>query len=185
MARFEITKATAKGKTWKAIGVNPLTGRKMLIQGGQSGVKVGKDNPGSETSFDARHDATGMTPKKYINKLRWDDKAAFGTTINIPDKLFNSVTKKGASRKTKTIRKAARKASPKKTGKNPGVYALRAEHLSLYFLYFRIAHEQFPDQSRAVIFYHDSDRRLVQSHINFSAPVFVQVKCVSESIFSP
>ena len=88
MALFKITKATLKEKTWKATGVNPETGRQMTIQGGQAGTLVGKNNPDSEKSFDARHDATGMTPKKYINKLRWDDKAAMGTSVNIPDKFF-------------------------------------------------------------------------------------------------
>lgn len=54
--------------------MNPVTGKKMKFQEGQKGVRVGKNNPVSEQSFDARHDATGMTPKKYMNKLRWDDK---------------------------------------------------------------------------------------------------------------
>ena len=90
MATFKIAKATLKEKTWKAVGINPKTGKEMIIQGGQAGTKVGKDNPDSEKSFDARHDATGMTPKKYINKLRWDDKAAIGTSVNIPDKLFKT-----------------------------------------------------------------------------------------------
>ena len=90
MATFKIAKATLKEKTWKAVGINPNTGKQMTIQGGQAGTLVGKDNPDSEKSFDARHDATGMTPKKYINKLRWDDKAAIGTSVNIPDKLFKT-----------------------------------------------------------------------------------------------
>lgn len=88
MASFAILKATQEGKTWKAIGINPKTNKQMTIQGGQAGVKVGSKNPTSEKNFDARHDATGMTPKKYVNKLRWDDKAAFGSTINIPNDLF-------------------------------------------------------------------------------------------------
>jgi hypothetical protein len=88
MANFKISKATLETKTWKAEGINPATGKKMIIQGGQHGVKVGKDNPDSEKSFDARHDATKMTPKKHINKLRWDDKAEFGSEVNIPDVLF-------------------------------------------------------------------------------------------------
>ena len=70
MAKFKIETATAKGKTWKAIGTNPSTGKLMTLQGGQEGTPVGKKNPHSEISFDARHDATKMTPKKYINKLR-------------------------------------------------------------------------------------------------------------------
>jgi hypothetical protein len=35
MAKFIISKATADGKAWKAEGVNPVTGRKMTIQGGE------------------------------------------------------------------------------------------------------------------------------------------------------
>jgi len=88
MAKFTIAAGTAKGKTWKAEGINPETGRKMTIQGGQKGTPVGKNNPDSEKTFDARHEATGMTPKKYVNKLKWDNKAETGTTINIPDELF-------------------------------------------------------------------------------------------------
>lgn len=88
MAIFKISKATLEGKTWKAEGINPETKKKMTMQGGQHGVKVGKENPQSEKSFDARHDATKMTPKKYINKLRWDDKAQFNTSVEIPDRLF-------------------------------------------------------------------------------------------------
>jgi hypothetical protein len=90
MASFKIMRSTAKGKTWKATGTNPLTGRHMTIQGGQKGVRVGKNNPASEKTFDARHEATGMTPKKYINRLRWDNKAKMGTSVEIPDKLFRS-----------------------------------------------------------------------------------------------
>ena len=96
MAEFKISKATAKGKTWKAEGTNPKTGRKSTIQGGQEGTPVGDKNPESEKSFDARHDATGMTPKKYINKLRWDNKAEIGSTVDIPDKLFKETKKKSS-----------------------------------------------------------------------------------------
>ncbi len=88
MASFKIMPGTAKGKTWKATGTNPETGKTMTFQGGQKGTKVGSENPKKEKSFDARHDATGMTPKKYVNKLRWDDKAKIGSTVRIPDKLF-------------------------------------------------------------------------------------------------
>ena len=94
MADFKLSKATQKGKTWKAVGENPVTGKRMTIQGGQEGTPVGDKNPESEKSFDARHDATGMTPKKYINKLRWDNKAELGTTVAIPDKLFTDSKKK-------------------------------------------------------------------------------------------
>jgi len=34
-----------------------------------------------------------MTPKKYINKLRWDNKADIGSTVDIPDKLFKDAKK--------------------------------------------------------------------------------------------
>lgn len=90
MAIFKISAGTAKGKTWKAVGTNPETGRSMTIQGGPKGTPVGKNNPQSEKSFDARHDATGMTPKKYINKLRWDNNVAIGSSVEIPDKLFKN-----------------------------------------------------------------------------------------------
>lgn len=63
MADFKVSEATQEGKTWKAVGINPETGKRMTIQGGQEGVEVGKKNPKSDKSFDARHDATGMTPK--------------------------------------------------------------------------------------------------------------------------
>lgn len=94
MADFKISKATQKDKTWKAVGINPVTGKQVTIQGGQAGTPVGDKNPESEKSFDARHDATGMTPKKYINKLRWDNKAEMGSTVDIPDKLFSAAKKK-------------------------------------------------------------------------------------------
>ncbi len=109
MAQFKIEKGTAQGKTWKATGLNPATGKQMTIQGGCEGAKVGTKNPEGEKTFDARHDATGMTPKKYINKLRWDDKAAFGSTVNIPDELFGKGAPKKAAEKT-----ASKKAAPKK-----------------------------------------------------------------------
>lgn len=51
-------------------------------------VKVGKKNPLSEKFFDARHDFTPMTPKKYVNKLLWDDKAAMDSIVEIPNDLF-------------------------------------------------------------------------------------------------
>ncbi|MDN3654830.1 hypothetical protein QWZ08_04270 [Ferruginibacter paludis] len=65
----------------------------MTIQGGQKGTPVGKQNPDSERSFDARQDATPMTPKKHINKLCWDNKAHMGTVVEIPDGLFKQKKK--------------------------------------------------------------------------------------------
>ena len=90
MVSFKIIRPSAAGKTWKAVGINPVTGKSMTIQGGQKGVWVGKNNPQSERTFDARHDATGMTPKKYINKLRWDDQAKIGSSVIIPNRLFKA-----------------------------------------------------------------------------------------------
>lgn len=88
MARFKLTKDESGRHTWKAVGTNPETGRQTTIRGGQTGTPVGRDNPKSERSFDARHDATGMTPKKFINRLRWDNKARLNSFITIPDRLF-------------------------------------------------------------------------------------------------
>lgn len=88
MAKFLILSPTRKGKSWSATGVNPLTGKRITLHGGQAGVDVGSKNPKGKKTFDARHEATPMTPKKYINKLRWNDKAQFGTTVNVPNSLF-------------------------------------------------------------------------------------------------
>ncbi len=94
MPKFKIVRDETGKHTWKAEGINPVTGKKMIIRGGQAGTPVGKDNPRSEKSFDARHDATVMTPKKYINKLRWDDKAKMDSEVNIPKALFKKSSSK-------------------------------------------------------------------------------------------
>ena len=100
MAQFIISKADDGKHTWKAEGINPKSKRKITFKGGQAGKKVGSKNPVGEKTFDARHDAQGeMTPKKYVNKLRWDDKAAIGSTIDIPDKLFKIIAKKPVGKK--------------------------------------------------------------------------------------
>jgi hypothetical protein len=44
----------------------PETGDKMIIRSGLAGTPVGCDNLKSEYSFDARHDVTGVMPKKFI-----------------------------------------------------------------------------------------------------------------------
>lgn len=89
MAHFKIAKADDGKHTWKAEGTNPETKRNITIKGGQEGKKVGSKNPEGEKTFDARHDLQGgMTPKKYVNKLRWDDKAEIGSMVDIPAKLF-------------------------------------------------------------------------------------------------
>lgn len=89
MARFKITRASQKGKTWQAKGTNPKTGRETTISGGQKGVKVGPKNRASSTvkSFKVRH-GTPKTPKQYVNMKRWEGGAKLGSSVNIPNKLF-------------------------------------------------------------------------------------------------
>ena len=122
MANFKISKDESGKHTWKAEGINPKSGKGMVIRGGLTGTPVGKKNPDSEKTFDARHDATGMTPKKYINKLRWDNKAAFGSSVNIPDELFGkaaankaSAKKQAGSKKTAAKKTTAKKSASQKT----------------------------------------------------------------------
>jgi hypothetical protein len=38
MATFKIETGIAKGKTWKAVGINPKTGKQMTMQGRQKGT---------------------------------------------------------------------------------------------------------------------------------------------------
>lgn len=92
MAQFKVTKATAKGKAWKAEGVNPKTGRSMTIQGGQDthrgkwGTQGGK-SAGQVKSFMARH-GEPKTAKQYINKVNWTRGSQIGKTINVPNKYL-------------------------------------------------------------------------------------------------
>ncbi|WP_301927261.1 hypothetical protein [Ferruginibacter sp.] len=65
----------------------------MTIQGSQKGTPIGKQNPDSEHSFDARHDAMSITFRKYINKLRWDNKVLMDAVVEIPDVLFKQKKK--------------------------------------------------------------------------------------------
>lgn len=76
--KAKISKATAKGKTWKAEIFKD--GEKIkTIQGGQAGTKLG----GTRTkAFMARHG--NETVKQYINDLRWKGKAKIGSTVTIP-----------------------------------------------------------------------------------------------------
>lgn len=76
--KAKISKATAKGKTWKAEIYKD--GEKVkTIQGGQKGTKLGGERT---KAFLARHGNT--TAKQHINDLRWKGKAKIGTTITIP-----------------------------------------------------------------------------------------------------
>lgn len=94
MARFKLSRDDSGKHTWMAVGTNPETGRQMTIRGGQAGTPVGRYNQSSEQTFDARHDATGTSPKKFINKLRWDNKARLGSYVTIPDNLFKKTKRK-------------------------------------------------------------------------------------------
>ena len=89
MQQFKITRSRNKGKTWKAKGINPKTGREMTIHGGQNGVKVGPKNRKSKTvaSFLARH-GDPKTAKQYINRRRWLGGAKIGSKVNIPSNFF-------------------------------------------------------------------------------------------------
>ena len=76
--KAKISKATAKGKTWKA-EITKDGEKVKTIQGGQAGTKLG----GKRTkAFLARHG--NETAKQYINDLRWKGKAKIGSTITIP-----------------------------------------------------------------------------------------------------
>lgn len=84
-ATCKMTRPTAKGKSWGATCT--VDGKERKLNGGQKGVKVGKNNPKSEKTFDKRH-GKPTSAKQYINKLRWDDKAKLGDTVRVPDNLF-------------------------------------------------------------------------------------------------
>jgi hypothetical protein len=87
MAKFKIGRATAKGKSYTATGVNPVTGREMRISGGQAGRATGDSNPDQKKTFQARH-GEPKTPKQWINKVRWENGGRLGESVNIPNRLF-------------------------------------------------------------------------------------------------
>lgn len=90
MAKFKIKRSPAGSRhAYEAKGVNPKTGREITIKGGIKGVTPGAKAQGSKKAqaFDKRHGAV-TSPKKYINKRRWDDGSMFGRTVNIPNNLF-------------------------------------------------------------------------------------------------
>ena len=48
-------------------------------------------NPGSQQIFETGRDARGpATPKKYLNRLRWDEKAKMYTVVDIPKDQLKS-----------------------------------------------------------------------------------------------
>ena len=88
MAIFTLYTGTAKGKSWKATGIHPKTGRNHTIQGGQKGVDVSGKSKEEIAAFIARHETAGITPKIYINALRWNREINFGDEFEVPDELF-------------------------------------------------------------------------------------------------
>lgn len=89
MAKFVIKRARDGKHAYKAVGVNPKTGREITIKGGVAGVTPGPKAQGSKKAelFDKRHGRV-TSPKKYINKKRWDKGSMFGKSVNIPNSLF-------------------------------------------------------------------------------------------------
>jgi len=90
MATFTIKRSPKGAKhAYEATGKNPKTGRNVTIKGGIKGTKVGTKARGSKVAqaFDKRHGKV-TSPKKYINKRRWDKGSMFGSKVNIPNNLF-------------------------------------------------------------------------------------------------
>ena len=90
MAKCKITRATAKGKAWKA--ECSVEGKKRIIQGGQDtqrgkwGTQGGKSKA-QVKSFLARH-GEPKTAKQKINEINWKKGSQIGKTINVPNKFF-------------------------------------------------------------------------------------------------
>jgi hypothetical protein len=90
MARFTIKRSPAGSKhAYEAKGKNPKTGRTITIKGGIKGVTPGPKAQGKAKAqaFDKRH-GNVTSPKKWINKRRWNKGSMFGKTVNIPNNLF-------------------------------------------------------------------------------------------------
>ena len=88
MATFTLMPGTAKNKSWKAVGINPKTGRSLTIHGGQKGVDISNRSPEDIAAFNARHEARFMSPKIFINALRWNKEIEMGDSFEVPDELF-------------------------------------------------------------------------------------------------
>lgn len=90
MAKCKITRATAKGKAWKA--ECSVEGKNRTIQGGQDtqrgkwGIQGGKTKA-QVKSFLARH-GEPKTAKQKINEINWKKGSQIGKTINVPNKFF-------------------------------------------------------------------------------------------------
>ncbi len=90
MAKCKVTKATAKGKAWKAECI--VDGEKRIIQGGQDSSRNKWGEKGGKTkeqvnSFLARH-GKPETAKQKINEINWVKGSQIGKTIVIRDKFF-------------------------------------------------------------------------------------------------
>ncbi len=92
MATCKVSKATAKGKAWKA--ECKVKGKTKTIQGGQDthrgkwGTQGGKTE-GQVKSFKARH-GEPKSAKQVINKKNWTSGSTIGKTVQVPDKYFKS-----------------------------------------------------------------------------------------------
>ena len=90
MAKCKITKATAKGKAWKAECL--VNGDKRIIQGGQDTQRGKWGTQGGKTkaqvkSFLARH-GEPKTAKQKINEINWKKGSQIGKTITLANKYF-------------------------------------------------------------------------------------------------
>lgn len=92
MPTCKVSRATAKGKAYKA--VCNVDGKKVTIQGGEDkhrgkwGTKGGKSK-GQVKSFKARH-GEPKSAKQFINKKNWTSGSTIGKTISVPRKYFKS-----------------------------------------------------------------------------------------------
>lgn len=90
MPTCKVSRATAKGKAYKA--VCNVDGKKVTIQGGEDkhrgkwGTKGGKSK-GQVKSFKARH-GEPKSAKQFINKKNWTSGSTIGKTISVPRKYF-------------------------------------------------------------------------------------------------
>ena len=90
MAKCKITRATAKGKAWKA--ECSVEGKSRTIQGGQDTQRGKWGTQGGKTkaqvkSFLARH-GEPKTAKQKINEINWKKGSQIGKTITLANKYF-------------------------------------------------------------------------------------------------
>lgn len=92
MALFKVSAAKDGKHAWQAKGVNPKTGREIILKGGEAkhrgkwGTQGGKSK-GRVKSYFARH-AKNKSPKAYINDKNWRSGSQIGKSVNIPNERF-------------------------------------------------------------------------------------------------